>query len=249
MADLTPDEDAELIEKAMRRRLDPIIRRIAQHRAAMLRQTDSEKLGEARLLWMSAPNLIWEAIGTEALKLAYGEDPPEDSPNEVHLEELLWRLAPIEHIFAPIADRKAKSSVSSAMSEIQAIAHGDYATLFVPPPRKRGQGKEINAFQLVRHQLRALEWDAYLEFRGFSAGERQGDIAKAFAKSWDTIRKWRSKQCVAHLGEEWVARRIASARAGKPHMLAHDLEENWAVRLTEDGKAYKVENRKSLKVI
>lgn len=107
--------------------------------------------------------------------------------------------------------------VTEISEQLLAVSRGDETALFRREVRK--QGERTNQSRLARCQLRALQYDRYLESKGLKAAGRRAEIVDAFGVSdWDTVRKWR-KPCERILGRELVEYLLGLAAAG--HVEGH----------------------------
>jgi hypothetical protein len=200
---------------------------------------EDEKVAEARDLFHAATLLLQRVVGAEALSVLYGPSPPAEAPVEDHMLALSGRLWLLSWVF-PKDAKGGSSSVTAAREEIEAIAHGDAPRLFVEW-KGRPQGLPINAHRVARHQLRALEWEAFFRSQGNSAAESQLAVQNAYVTTWPRIARWKT-QVMRELGQEHLDKALNRAQRGKSPAgrRVRSVEDALAL-LKSDGEAYNAE--------
>lgn len=244
---LTDDELSE-ITRAFRpgRYTGELLLALARQKSAFDNAADEQKAGAAHSMFIAATNLLADCLGEDALSKLYGSDPHEEAPNEDHLKALARRLFIVSDIFVH-HNRFARSSLETAIDELQAIAGGDTPRLFVAPKGKQGQNN--NKFRLAQHKLRALVWEQFLKSQGNNPGDAQNAVASAFGCPWGTIYAWRSR-VIEYLGQERFDKAMRDAERGLSAEIGLVRSSEEAVsRMAEHGAAYRAENARRLKAV
>lgn len=184
-----------------------------------------------------------------AVLLTYMVEGAELPPVGQTRSEQLDRLSFKVELAGALIQGAGEISGSEPAREISFIAAGDAPNLLAPDNRQRLRG---NAAALAVHQMRALEWNAFLDALGWSAGQRQARIADSYGSTWDAIRRW-PVPARRIFGAVVFDRRIASAReAGEQRRRGTALSDyvsvlmdpwggaNPSAQLQIDGSAYLV---------
>lgn len=205
-----------------------------------------EKMPRAVAAVWAAFELLHALLGNELIADAFGPAPVEDAPRKVQLEALAHRLKVLSHMEGgelPLSSM----SLSKVSQEVRAIANGDAAILLAEFPSV--QGRPINAYRLARHQLRALEWHAYLRHVGNGPAIAQNAVATAYGVTWASINRWKTP-IERELGDAVVKRAIE--RATRPNWVDAGLwrtAEQAQKCLERDGASYQQELKRRLRPV
>lgn len=183
---------------------------------------------------------LGEHLGDEYVSAIYGSDDLHSAADRMMLLSAL-----LTGFFGGRRGEADKFSPTSIRREFEAIAEGDAPFLFAKQVGR--SGKRGNSYRLSLTEVRAFYWDSFLKALGASTADRQGEIAFAFGKTWDAIRKNRPA-LEEYLGQDFVKDQIerAAAAAEMLQNLAPDDTTIDKLRptLRADGQAYKEELRR-----
>lgn len=202
----------------------------------------ADKHGIACSALLAGFTLIGEVLGQDLINDALGQPLPEDATRKDKLLLLASRLQ-LMSFLEPTG--MGDASVTRAADEVLAIANGDAA--FLLSEFARPQGRPINAYRLARHQLRALEWHAFLRHAGNSPASAQNAVAEAYGSTWTTINRWKV-QAERELGKDFV--RNALSRAAQDRWIDAGFwrsEDEAEAILKRNGAAYQQESRRRMK--
>jgi hypothetical protein len=224
---MSREPDADAIRSAV----DTFVEGLLRHRD----MDDEDQEIWSPVVVRDALQLVARLCGPKMLAAAYGSVDPASERAE-KLEVLSERLWTVSHFFAVIEDPNSGSSIMEVADEAYRIANGDQPQLFAAIDAR--QGKRANSFTLTLWQLRALEWEAYLNGLGIDLSKRRAIITAAYGITWDAMAKWRQR-LPRTVGHEIFAPKIATAlRLGQADAWATDGGADLS-QLDMDGETYR----------
>ncbi|WP_230482320.1 hypothetical protein [Sphingomonas sp. Leaf21] len=205
-------------------------------RTSHLRTNPDDEEDWAPVIAREALQLAAKLCGERVLRHAYGPT-PDPSDRQAALSTASDRLTTLFHFFASIEEIGSGSSITDVSIEATNVAGGDYPVLFAPiDPR---QGKRRDSYTRAVWQLRALEWEAYLEGAGIKLETRREMVTSAFGVTWSAMQKWRSRDLPPIFGADLLDMKIAAAKLeGKSDLWFTDRGSDNR-QLLHDGATYK----------
>lgn len=187
--------------------------------------------------------------GPETLMRIYGHAEA-DAPRGRKLNLLAHRLMIAAHLFRQIQSADG-ARIDDVALEASAVAAGDAPQLFARTSSKK------SSVRVSLLQLRAWEWNYFLEGLGFPPADRHRRIAHAYGRGtdgWETIRKW-DRSMKRDLGAAYLKLRLNdAAEAGfavargddPPYLQWMGIGDQWMNTLAKDGQAYQAAMREKI---